>query len=160
MAKRVRDARPSEGVKVRGCLRMQLVEGGKVVGDSGWRENTIVDLGFDQYLCQRLTGAAGGKNVTHIAVGTGTAPNATHTTLNGELASRVTASTSTIASKTAQFTAQFASSVFSTQGAQTIQNVGLFNTSSGGTIFSGTTYTTSQWNTNQDLNVTYQIRFS
>jgi hypothetical protein len=150
----------SEKAGPEGIFRIQIREDGKLVGDSGWQKNQITNLGYDQYLCQSLTGAAGKKSVTHLGIGTGTAPGAAATTLDGELASRVTVSTSTVSSKTAQFTCTFASSVFSTQGVKTISNLGLFETSSGGTLFAGNTYTGSQWNTNQDVQATYQIRFT
>jgi hypothetical protein len=150
----------SNSVHVKGLFRVQLTEGGKVVGDSGWRKNTIVNDGFNQYLCLAIASNAGSKSVSHMGIGTGTGPAVTDTTLANELALRVTTATSTTASKTATFTALFASSTFSTQGAKTIQNIGLFNSSSGGTLFAGSTYATSQWQTNQNLNATYQISFS
>jgi len=150
----------SEGIKIHGIFRVQLTEKGRVVGDSGWRKNLVTDTGFQHYLVENLMAGANSKRVTHMSIGTGTEPGAAHTTMEGEMASRVTVSTNAATTKTAQMTAQFASSVFSTQGPKTIKNIGLFNTSSAGTLFAGSTYATSQWNTNQDLNATYQIRFS
>ena len=150
-------------LKVKGCFRVQITEDGKVVGDSGWKDNMTVNLGFNQYLVLGLMGNASSKKVTHMAIGTGTAPGAAATTLPGDLTGtgnivRVAVTTSSVASHTAQFTAQFASTLNTTT--QTIQNLGLFNTSSGGTIFAGNTFATSQWNSNQDVNATYQIRFA
>jgi len=147
------DARPM------GIFRINIMEDGRVVGDSGWRYNQITDLGAQHYLVENLINTTGSASVTHMGIGTGAAPAAGDTILANELAARVTVTKSVVASRTAQFTAQFASAVFSTQGAKTINNLGLFYTSSGGSIFAGNTYTTSQWNTNQDVNATYQIRF-
>lgn len=156
-----------DAIKVRGFFRVQIVEdvdgGTKVVGDSGWRKNQVVNLGFDQFLCQTLAGMAGSKTVSHVALGTGGAPAAGDTSLAGEIMSstqRKTVSPSTIASKTAQFTAAFASSASFLTAAANLSNVGLFNTSTAGTIFAGNTYTSSACATNQSVNVTYQIRFS
>lgn len=135
----------------------------KVIGDSGWKQNLVTNLGFDQFLCQTLAGMAGSKTVNKIALGTGGAPIAADTTLAGEIMSstqRVTASPSTIASKTAQFTAAFASSNSFLTASANLSNVGLFNSAAGGTLFAGNTYTSSSCNTNQNVNVTYQIRFS
>jgi len=144
-----------------GFFRLQIVEDGRVVGDSGWRKNVITNQGARDFLAENLMGGANSKRVTHMGIGTGAAPASNDTTLASEAASRVTTSTSTsgAASRTAQFTAQFASSVFSTWTPKTINNLGLFNSSSGGILFAGNTYTTSQWNTNQDVNATYQIGF-
>lgn len=164
MKKRPRTKRASDHIRVHGFFRVQIQENGKVVGDSGWRKNQVTNLGFDQFLCQTLAGAAGSKKVTHMGIGSGTAPGAADTTLASELNtntySRITVGTSTIASKTVQFTASWASSASHILAAVTVNNVGLFNTITSGTLFAGQTYTTSQWNTNQDLLASYQIRFS
>lgn len=164
----MRKSSTKSAVAVRGFFRLQIVEDEhgtpKVVGDSGWKKNTVVNLGFDQFLCQTLGGMAGSKTISHIALGTGTAPGVTDTTLNGEITDaagmRCAVTPTTIASKTVQFAATLASNVIT--AAKTIQNIGLFNTSttSVGTIFAGNTYTTSALATNQAVNCTYQIRFS
>lgn len=157
-----------EGIKARGFFHLQITEDGpdgksKVVGDSGWRENQVVNLGFQDYLCKTLAGSAGSKTISHVALGTGTAPGAADTSLEGEIMSgtqRQTVSPSIASSKTLQFTAAFASSDSFNTAAATIQNIGLFNTSAAGTLFAGNTYATSQLNTNQNVNITYQIRFA
>jgi len=156
-----------DAIKVRGFFRLQIVEdkdgGQRVVGDSGWKRNQITNLGFDQFLAQTLAGMAGSKTVSHVALGTGGAPAAGDTSLAGEIMSstqRKTVSPSTIASKTAQFTAAFASSASFLTASVNLSNIGLFNTSTAGTLFAGNTYTSSACNTNQSVNVTYQIRFS
>ncbi len=157
-------------IKVRGFFRLQIVEDDpltgrpRVVGRTGWRKNTVVNLGFDQFLCQSLAGMAGSKTVSFAALGTGTAPGATDTSLNGEITDvagmRMAVTPTTIASKTVQFAFTLASGLVTAN--KTIQNVGLFNTSttSVGTMFAGNTYATSQLQTNQAVNGSYQIRFS
>jgi len=148
--------------QLKGFYRVQLEENGKVVGDSGWKENQVVNLGINQYLVNWLLGdTANGKSVTHMALGTGTAPASDGTSLAGEVTKRAAVSTSVVSSRTAQFTAQFASSAsfVGTDGAN-IANIGLFNTSSGGTIFAGNTYSSSACASNQNVNATYQIRFA
>lgn len=151
-------------IKARGFYRLHITENGKVVGDTGWRENQVVNLGFDQYLCQTLAGMAGSKTISHAALGTGTAPGAAATSLDGEITDvagmRCAVTPTTIASKTVQFAFTLNSNVIT--AAKTIQNVGLFNTSTTnvGTIFAGNTYTTSALATNQSVNGSYQIRFS
>lgn len=159
-------------VKVHGFFRVQITEdkgeGSKVVvGDSGWRKNQVVNLGFDQYLCQTLAGAAGSKTISYMMLGTGGAPAAGDTSLSGELThtanARKTVSTSTIASKTIQFTAAFNSVDSFITASANISNIGLINhssTATAGTIFAGNTYTSSAVATNQNVNATYQIRFS
>lgn len=154
----------ADKVGARGFFRLQITEDNKVVNDSGWRQNTVVNDGFNQYLCLTLAGMAGSKTVSHAALGTGTAPGATATSLNGEITDvagmRMAVTPTTIASKTVQFAFTLNSSVIT--AAKTIQNVGLFNTSttSAGTIFAGNTYATSALATNQVVQASYQIRFA
>lgn len=156
-----------EGIKVRGFFRVQITEDRKgktkVVGDSGWRKNVVTNVGFQKYLSLTLAGMANSLTVSHVALGTGGAPATTDTTLAGEIMSstqRITVSPSTIASKTAQFTAAFASSNSFLTATANLSNIGLFNSSTSGTLFAGNTYTSSSCATNQNVNVTYQIRFS
>lgn len=149
-----------ESFKVRGFVRTQIVDAvtGKILGDSGYVENTVVNLGFQDYVIGAIGGIAGSKQVSHMAIGTGTAPGATDTALHGETGARVTTSNSVVSSKTLQCTAQFLGANMG--GTCTIQNVALANVSSGGTILCGTTFATSQWASNQNINSTYQLRFS
>jgi hypothetical protein len=150
----------SEMLMVKGFARVQITDpkSGKIVGDSGWRKNTVVNLGFQDYIVGSVGGLGGSKTVAYMAIGTGAAPAAGDTSLSGETGARVTTSNSAVSSKTLQSTAQFAGSDMGSTC--TIQNVALVNVSSGGTILCGTTYATSQWASNQNVNATYQLRFS
>jgi hypothetical protein len=148
-------------IKVRGFYRLHITEDGDIVGDSGWNENQVVNLGFLDYLTKTLGAIAGSKQITHLALGSGTVPGAAATSLAGEVEKRqaVTAATSS-GSKTVRFTGTFASGNSFVTNTQNLSNIGLFNTSSGGTLFSGNTYASSSCATNQNVNVTYDIIFS
>lgn len=149
-----------DGIGVQGRFRIQINENGKIVSDSGWKNNQVTDLGFNQYLVSALGSISGSKYVSHIAIGTGTMPGAAATSLDGESMSNrkaVTAATSS-SSKTVRFTATFASTDITASG--NVRNIGLFNSSSTGTLFAGNTFTSSSLNTNQALNATYDIIFS
>jgi len=148
-------------VKVRGFYRVQIEEGGKIVGDSSWKENQVVNLGFNDFLCQLLGDMGGSKQISHAALGTGTAPGAADTTLAGEVAVRtgVTAATSST-SKKLRFTATFSSAGNFVTTTMALQNIGLFNSLTVGALFAGNTYATSNCATNQNVNVTYDIDFS
>lgn len=157
-----------DSVKVRGFFRINIVEDlpngkKKIVGDSGWRKNLVVNLGFQDYILKSIAGASGSKTVSHMALGTGAAPAVTDTSLAGEIMSstqRLTVSTSIISSKTLQFTAAFLSANSFLSATANLSNVGLYNTSSTGTLLCGNSYTSSACATNQSVNVTYQVRFS
>lgn len=152
-------------VQPRGFFRLQITEDGSVVGDSGWRENQVVDLGFSHYLVDLLGQGANSKQISRMMLGTGTQPGAAATSLPGELNTatytRTTVTFANSASKTARFTATFASSSSHITASVALSNIGIINnTTSAGTLMAGNTYTSSAWNTNQDINATYEIRFA
>jgi hypothetical protein len=156
---------PGSGVQANGFFRLQITEDGQVVGDSGWRENLVTDLGVSHYLVDLLGSGASSKQINRMMLGTGTAPVAANNTLHGELTNptytRTTVTFANVGSKTARFTATFASANSHIAAPVTLQNIGIINnTASAGTMMAGNTYTTSQWNTNQDINATYEIRFA
>lgn len=157
-----------DNLTARGFFRLQLTEekDGRqvVVGDSGWKKNTIVNLGYQNYIVGSLGAIAGSSQVSYFALGTGGAPVAADTSLSGELSDvagcRFTVTPSAVSSKTLQLTGSLASNIIVAN--RSISNVGIFavSTTQAGTIFAGNTYTSSQLQTNQQVNVTYQIRFS
>lgn len=155
---------------IKGFSRIQITEPQedgteKIIGDSGFTgPNQITNNGFLQYLVLLLGNSAGSKQVGYIALGTGGAPAAATNTLPGEIMSstqRKAVTFTSVASTTAQFTATFASSDSFLSGASNLSNIGLYNaTTTDATLFAGNTYTSSSCATNQNVNVTYQIRFS
>ena len=153
-----------DGVKIQGFSRVQIEEDGKVIGDSGFKgPNTITNVGFLNYLCHLLGGSAGSRQVAFIALGTGGTTATDATGLAGEIMSstqRKAPTYANVASTTAQFVATFASSDSFNSSEVAISNIGLFNSSAENSIFAGNTYASSSLNTNQNVNVTYQIRFS
>lgn len=164
VASKCKKAKPRDHIKLRGLFRVALEKNGEIVGDSGFCPNQVTNLGFDQYLAQLLGAVAGSKQVGYVALGTGSAPNASHTTLDGEIMAstkRKAVTAATTGSKTVRFTATFASSDSFITGASNISNIGLFNsTQTNATLFAGNTYASSALNTNQNVNVTYDIQFS
>jgi hypothetical protein len=151
-------------LKVRGFFRLQVVnEDGSIDSDSGVCENTIVNGGFLEYLTKAIASSAHAGSITHVALGTGTATVATDaTSLVGEIVAgntfRQTVAIAT-SSKSAQFTATFASG-WNSNTSHVLGNIGLYNSSSGGTLFAGNTYTTQNCATNQAVNATYTIAFA
>lgn len=151
-------------VGVRGFFRAQVEdETGRIIGDSGWRENQVLNDGITQYIIDWLRGGTG-KAVTHMAIGTGGAPASNDTTIAGQPADskRAAVSTSIVASRTAQFTAAFNSVDSFLTATAAISNVGLVNTSATnlGTFLCGAAFASSSIATNNNLNITYQVRFS
>ncbi len=157
-------AMSGEKCGVRGFFRLNVEENGQVVGDSGWLENLVTNQGFQLYLADNIGKSSGSKQIAYVALGTGGTPGATDTTLGGEIMAstqRGLVTYANVSSKTAQFTATFSSSASFITAASSISNIGLFSTTTtSDTLFAGNTYTSSSLNTNQNVNITYQIRFT
>lgn len=154
-----------EAVKIEGFSRVHIEEDGKIKGDSGWvGPNQITNLGYLNYLVNLLGGDAGSKFVQYVALGTGTAPPAAAIVLDGEImgsTQRKSVAFASNGSTTAEFTATFASSDNFLSAAANLSNIGLFfTTTTNDTLMAGNTYASSSCDTNQNVNVTYQIRFS
>lgn len=153
-----------DNTKVRGFFKLDVInQDGSVANKGAWRENQIVNVGYQDFLMYLLAGSAGSLRPSHAALGTGTVPASNATVLAGELtetAGRMALTTGTAGSKTVQYTFTLASGVIA--AASTIQNVGLFSgsTQGGGTMFAGNTYATSSLATNQAVNGTYAIAFA
>lgn len=150
----------TDAVGIKGSFRLQITEDGKVVGDSGWWHNQITNEGF-RAMIRAVSGITGSSQITHLALGTGGAPAAADTTLGGEVVKRqaVTAATSST-SKAVQFTGTFSSANSFVTSTQNISNIGLFATSSGGTLFAGNTFASSSCATNQDVNCSYVLSWT
>lgn len=158
----------AEPIKIRGMYRLQIEEDGKIVGDSGWRENQITNLGFSNVVNQMGTSLTGSK-ISHAALGTGGAPSASDTTQTGEVSTNgsgsvvraaLTAATSSN-SKTLRNTATFASAASFLTAAANISNIGLWPvsgpTTASGTLLQGSAFASSAVATNQNVNVTYDL---
>ncbi len=154
-------SKTKDKANVRGFYRIQITKNDKIVGESGWLENQVVNLGFNHYLVSTLGAIAGSKQITHMALGTGSQPGAAGTSLEGEQSVRTTVTAATSSgSKTLRLTATFGSSDSFVTATKNISNVGIFNTSAAGTLFAGNTYASSACATNQNVNATYDIIFS
>jgi hypothetical protein len=162
---------PQSVIKLRGFFHVQIREqDGRISGDSGWIRNQVVNLGKFQYLITPLTGGAS-KFISRMGIGTGTAPAAADTSLQGELSHQTNAASGTrnrptvtptvlAGSTQVQFVGSFLSINSFALSTASIQNVMVINdTTQGGTIFAGNTFPASLLNTNQDVIVTYQINF-
>lgn len=159
-------------IKVRGMFRINITQDGDIVGDSGWRKNQITNSGSNNGFVECLGGVSGSSQITYAALGTGTAPGASATTLNGEVSTNASGSVvraaitaaSSSNSSALVCTATFSSANSFITASVNISNIGLFQssgpTTAAGVLYMGNTYTSSALATNQNVNVTYQVNFS
>jgi hypothetical protein len=159
----------ADNINLAGFFRMKIKEHNedgttKVVADSGWKKNLVTNLGFQHYIIEPMGALSGSSTVAYFALGTGTEPGATATSLDAELgdaaACRFTMTPTVVSSKTLNMVGTLASNIVTAN--RTIKNIGIFAVSSTGlgSMLAGNTYATSQLQTNQSVNVTYQLRFA
>ena len=153
-----------DSVKLRGFFRLQIEDpDGSIVGDSGWRRNTVTNDGKLQYIVRALASSAGSKYLSYAALGEGTAPAAAATSLESEVVGtqgsqiRDAMSMESSGSTALRCTGTFASGDSFVTATEDIANIGLFRSSTGGTIFAGNTFDSSSCATNQNVNYTYDI---
>lgn len=153
-------SQPDDGVRVRGFFRVQIEDGEfGIVGDSGWQENQITNLGVLNIVNQLGTSLTGSKH-SHLGLGTGGAPASNATSLTGEVTSRAALTAASSGSTALQMTATFASSDSFVGTTQNIDVIGVFGSVSAGTLLGGQTFASSSCATNQNVNATYTWTFT
>lgn len=125
-------------------------------------DNLITTVGKAQ---AAITIGAGTNPFTYLAVGSSaTTPNVSDTALNAEITTnglaRALATQSVVTTTTTGDTRQW-TYTWTATGTSTINEIGLFNASSGGTIFSHALTTSTKTVNNTDtLTATYQLKLS
>jgi hypothetical protein len=153
-------------IQVRGFTYLQILgkdEDGNtvVVGDSGWRKNTVTNHGKNNVCAGAAIAASGSKQVKAAALAQqATTVNATQASLLSATNTYCnTVSPSTVATGKAKCTVSFHGSG---HGATiTIGSIGLHSTTScSNELIAGATFATSQFAADQSVNATYQLEFS
>ena len=153
----------NDTLNMEGKIKLDIYSAdGELKDTTGWIKNIITNAGKAQLAL--LAGDASATPFTYLAVGTSaTAVAATDTTLTAEIvdsglaraAGTVSRVTTTVTNDTLQVTYTWTAT-----GSKTIEEIGLFNASSAGTML-GHALTTSKALTNTDtLAATYQVKFS
>ena len=157
-----------DAIAIRGMFRLQIEnpESGEIVGDSGWQKNQITNLGVAGYLVYSLGSLANSSYVSYAGIGEGTEPGAADTTLESECTGtdaqvqRATLTRASSGSTGLRCTGTFGSGDSFVTAQETITNIGLFASSTAGTIFAGNTFAGSTIDTNQNANFTYDVTFT
>jgi len=157
-----------KGIKIHGFSHVRIRnQDGSIAGDSGYQgPNQIVNDGVLGYLVKSLGSISGSSYISYAALGEGTEPGATDTALQSEVTGSnangnrdaVTAASS--GSTRVRFTGTFASVDSFVTATESLANIGLFASSTGGTIFAGNTYGSSTCATNQAVEYTYDVTFA
>jgi hypothetical protein len=142
----------ADGLKLRGFFRGQIQDTkGRVIGDSGWVQNAASASGLTA-LALLVAGSTANQVVTSGLLGT--AFNSASTTLGGSANAYKAVNTSTSGTCTATFTCSFAGS----DGSLNVGAAALVAANS--IMIAGQTFASSAMATNQNFNLTYQLRFA
>lgn len=152
-----------DNLGIQGRIRMVCHDvNGNLKFDTGEIKNTVTNAGFAQMAL--LAGDASATPFTYLAVGTSsTSPAASQTALGGEITTnglgRASATVSRVTTTQTNDTLQL-SKTFTVTGSSTVEEVGIFNDSSAGTML-GRALTTSKAVVNGDtLTLIYKVKFA
>jgi hypothetical protein len=148
--------------QLKGTYDFTITDVNGKVRDSWSVENLVTNAGFAQLAL--LAGDASATPFTYLAVGTSsTAPAVTDTTLTAEItdtglarvAGTVSRVTTTVANDSYRITTTWTAS-----GSKTIEEVGVFNASSAGTMLSHALTTSKAVSNGETLTGTYSLKFA
>lgn len=151
----------NDTLKLKGTYRLIHSRGGKVLSDE-LVDNLVTNAGKAQLAL--LCGDSSATPFTYIAVGTSsTAVAVTDTTLGAEItdsglqraSATISRTTTTVTNDTYQ-----ATKTFSVTGTKTVQEIGIFNASSGGTLLSHALSGAKSVESGDELTATYTLKFS
>jgi len=146
-------------VRLRGCFVLQVRDlNGKVVQEVS-NDNTVVTVGR-RWVLQQLesTDHATAQNISHMAVGTSTTAPATSDTALVNETVRVAINSFTTSNLTSNPPSWRAEASYATNQANTtLGEVGLFQSSSGGTLLARATFATINKTTSNTLSISYTI---
>ena len=161
-SKKVESAHPTVSVGMHGMFRINIVEDGKVVGDSGYKHNLITSSGLTNYLTYVFASSAGSQIISLAALGSGSLVASNATILPGSLATTLHKTVSktfiTRAASTDGNTARYLATWVSGTSTAQISNVGLYGVATDA-LFCGGTYASSSIASNQAVNLTYDVIF-
>ena len=144
------------GLKCHVQLEVRVYRDGRLVDAVAKERDLVVNGGLD--LCIDSLGKSGANRpdpISHIAIGTdGTAPTASDTALGNEVMREAATYTKT---GTGQGKWE---ATFNITGSYTLQEAGLFNAATGGTMFCRDTFSARSVESGDTVTVVYTVSFS
>lgn len=152
-----------EGISIKGLFKLDIHDkNGNLKDTTGWMSNVITKVGFAQLAL--LAGDASAVPFTYLAVGTSsTAVSANDTTLNAEITDtgleRAAATVSRVTTTNTNDTLQL-TKTWTATGSKTVEEVGVFNASSSGTLLGHALTTSKALANGETLTATYKVKFA
>lgn len=143
-----------ELLEAKGALKIQVFNPDGVLKEERFIDNLVVTVGRS-FIASRMVGTASAV-MSHMAVGTsGTTPVAGNTTLGAEIA-RVALTSGTASGAIATYVATFGAGT----GTGALQEAGIFNASSAGTMLCQTTFAVINKGTLDAMTITWTVSIS
>lgn len=143
-----------ELLEAKGALKIQVFNPDGVLKEERFIDNLVVTVGRS-FIASRMVGTASAV-MSHMAVGTsGTTPVAGNTTLGAETA-RVALTSGTSSGAIATYVATFGAGT----GTGALQEAGIFNASSAGTMLCQTTFAVINKGTLDSMTITWTVSIS
>ena len=139
----------NDGLKMKGRLTIALND--EVVQEV---DNLVVTTGKN-YVASRIKDASA-TAMTHMAIGTGSTAAAAGDTALGSEAARTTLTSTTVSTNTVVYVDSFGAGT----GTGAITEAGLFNASSGGTMFCRTVFSVVNKGADDSMTITWTITVS
>jgi hypothetical protein len=145
-------------IRLRGCISVALYANGKEV--ERITENNVVVTAGRRWILQQIASSeiATAQSIGYMAVGTGTAAPATSDSALGSETTRKAINnftTSNLTSNPPSWQAEM--SLATNEGNTTLGEVGMLNSSSGGTILNRATFSTINKTTSNTLGISYTL---
>jgi hypothetical protein len=148
--------------KLKGIFSLEIRDTEGQLKEKWEVENLVTNAGFAQLAL--LAGDASATPFTYLAVGTSsTAPNVADTTLTAEITDtgleRVAGTVSRVTTTVTNDTYQIAY-VWTATGSKTVEEIGVFNASSAGTMLCHALTTSKSLSSGESLSATYKLKFA
>ena len=149
-------------MKIKGSIDFEIKDKNGKTKDKWSVKNSVMKVGFAQLAL--LAGDATAVPFTYLAVGTSsTAVATTQTALVGEITdsglARASATVSRVTTTETNDTLQLVKT-FSVSGTKTVEEVGIFNDATAGTMLARALTTTKSLVSGDTLAITYKVKFS
>lgn len=141
----------NETIKATGRLNIQIIGPDGLVKDEQTVDNLVVTTGLG-FIASRMKDATA-TAMSHMAIGSGTAPAAANNTALGTELGRVALASSTVTANAIAYSATFGPSV----GTGAVTEAGLFNASSAGTMLCRTVFSVVNKEAGDTMVITWTV---
>lgn len=142
----------NDGLVITGRLRIVLADAQGNIKEDFETENLVVTVGKN-YIASRMKDATA-TAMSHMAVGTsGTAASAGDTALGAQVGSRKALTSTTVTTNQVEYVANFAAG----EGTGALQEAGVFNAASAGTMLVRTTFSVINKGASDTLGITWTV---